>query len=130
MVLFNAAAEMSAGFGWSLSDVALLTKVTIKVTKALDHNNGAKMEYRRALVSLCNLEAVLNEIRTILVRVDPVFRNALYGQLDVSTSSIALFHANLVKKYGAALSEDGSNDSFQSFSKKSWVGVFCCKGPV
>ena len=115
-------AIMSAGFGWSVSDVVLLTMATLKVIKALDQDRGAVSEYQRATRSLRNLEATLNEVWSILDKVKPVFRNALAGQLDVSTSSIGQFHERLVCKYGEALSGNASNSFYKGFSRKlSWT---------
>ena len=113
---------MSVGFGWSLSDVALLANVIRKVVKALNEDDGAKVEYQRVMKSLRDLEGVLNEIRSILSKVDTVFGNALRGQLDLSTSSIGTFYKKLVNGYGKSLSGDEPLRRTKGFSKKvSWA---------
>ena len=113
---------MSAGFGWSLSDVALLANATRKVLKALDEHNGAGADYQRVIKSLRDLESVLNEIRSILSKVDTVFGNALRGQLDLSTSSINIFYQKLISRYDTALSGKESTGRARSVSRKvSWA---------
>ena len=109
---------MSAGFGWSLSDVVLLTKVTRNVIKALSNERGARAQYHKVIRSLIALETTLREVHAILQVADPVFRNAVHGQLDLSTSSIRDFYDSLVSKYAGILCEDIHGHSFSRFRKK------------
>ena len=46
---------MLAGFGWSLSDVVLLLRITEKVVHALK-KDGASSEYQKARRSLLSLQ--------------------------------------------------------------------------
>ena len=117
---------MSAGFGWSLSEVVLLVNTTQKIIKALSQENGAKSEYQRAIKSLNGLLISLNEVRKILNDVEPVFRETISGQLDDSTSSIAKINNTVVRKYGQAPGENGSTSQSKVlyrnvFRKLSWA---------
>ena len=93
---------MSAGFGWSLSDVVLLLKITEKVVRALN-KKGASLEFQKATRSLLSLQLVLEEIRKLVADTEPSFRNAIRGQLDESTSSIKDFIDSIQTKYGREL---------------------------
>ena len=115
--------NMSFGFGWSVSDVAFLTNVTIKVMKALREEGGAKSEYQRAVRSLETLQATLTEVRKILQHVEPVFRNAISGQLDDSTSSIDQINSKLLAKFSRALGENASNAKDISLPRYSFRKV-------
>ena len=94
---------MSGGFGWSLSDVVLLTTTTGRVIHALKKNDGASSEYQRAKRSLESLQTTLGEIKNILSTSEPSFRSAIETELDDSTSSIAAFNARILQKYEEAL---------------------------
>ena len=109
---------MSAGFGWSPSDVVLLIRITRKVVKALDDESGAKSQYRKVVRPLVDLETILHEIHAILKTADPVFCNALRGQLDLSTSSIRDFCNRLEKKYGNILDEEAHSSITSQFRAK------------
>ena len=112
---------MSAGFGWFLSDVVLLLKITEKVVRALN-KDGASLEFRKATRSLISLQLVLEEIRTLIVDSEPSFRNAIRGQLDESTSSIRDFIDSIQKKYGRELNSlEPRNDARTIWKKFSWT---------
>ena len=96
---------MSAGFGWSLSDVVLLTQYVGAIHRALNEEGGSASQYQEATSNLSSLQLVLDQIQFGLNKTDPSFRNALQAQLDVPTSSIASFNTKLQKKYGDRLSE-------------------------
>ena len=97
---------MSAGFGWSLSDVALLTRYVSTIHKALKEEGGSAPQYREATSTLSSLRLVLDQIHSGLNAADPGFRNALQAQLDVATSSIACFNTKLQEEYGDRLSNN------------------------
>ena len=94
---------MSAGFGWSLSDVKLLAQFAGKVHHSLKEEGGSSSEYQQATTTLLSLQSTLEQIRHGLKSADPSFRNAVQGQLDGPTSSIADFNASLQKNYGDKL---------------------------
>ena len=115
---------MSAGFGWSVGDVVLLAKTIRIVIHALDNDHGAVSEYQRAIKSLHILQTTLEEIYAIVSNAQPVFRNAVRGQLDQSTSSIAEFNTKLKKKYGHALGSNNPKSKFRWTRKKlGWAFV-------
>ena len=97
---------MSAGFGWSLSDVALLTRYVGTIHKALKEEGGSAPQYREATSTLSSLRLVLDQIQSGLNATNPGFRNALQAQLDVATSSIASFNTKLQEEYGDKLSNN------------------------
>ena len=94
---------MSAGFGWSLSDVRMLVQYASKIHHALKDEGGSASEYRQAIATLLSLQKVLDQISHGLQDDDPSFRNALQAQLDGPTSSIAEFNTKLQEKYGNKL---------------------------
>ena len=94
---------MSAGFGWSLSDVRLLAHYAGKINSALKEENGSASEYQQATTTLLSLKTVLEQIQFGLKATDPSFRNALKAQLVDPTNSIASFNTKLIEKYGDKL---------------------------
>ena len=94
---------MSAGFGWSLSDVRLLALYAGKVYSALKEENGSAAEYQQATTTLLSLQTVLEQIQFGLKATDPSFRNALKAQLLNPANSIASFNTKLIEKYGDKL---------------------------
>ncbi len=96
-------AVMSAGFGWSLSDVRLLAQYAGKIHRALKEENGSASEYQQATATLLSLQTVLEQIQFGLKATDPSFRNALKAQLVDPTNSIASFNTKLQEKYGDKL---------------------------
>ena len=94
---------MSAGFGWSLSDVRLLAHYAGKINSALKEENGSASEYQQATTTLLSLQTVLEQIQFGLKATDPSFRNALKAQLVDPTNSIASFNTKLIEKYGDKL---------------------------
>ncbi|KAK0508368.1 hypothetical protein JMJ35_009452 [Cladonia borealis] len=94
---------MSAGFGWSLSDVRLLALYAGKVYSALKEESGSAAEYQQATTTLSSLQTVLEQIQFGLKATDPSFRNALKAQLLNPTNSIASFNTKLIEKYGDKL---------------------------
>ena len=108
---------MSAGFGWSISDVVLLIRFTKKVVHALK-KNGASAEYQRATSSLLSFQLVLEEVRRLVTDEEPAFRNAIRGQLDESTCSIKDFINILEKKYGRELNGKRTLSNFGGIYKK------------
>lgn len=94
---------MSAGFGWSLSDVQLLARYAGKIYSALKEESGSASEYQQATTTLLSLQTVLEQIQFGLRATDPSFRNALKAQLVSPTNSIASFNAKLIEKYGDKL---------------------------
>ncbi|KAI9873162.1 MAG: hypothetical protein M1830_000759 [Pleopsidium flavum] len=113
---------MSAGFGWSLSDVVLLAKTTHKITAALREDGGASSEFQKTSRSLESLRLTFTEIHTLLVNSDSRFRNAIRAQVDDSSSSIAAFNNTLQKKYGRALSSTAPKGAFSgAWQKARWA---------
>lgn len=115
---------MSAGFGWSVGDVILLTKTTQRVIRALKSNEGSSSQYQRAVKSLELLQATLNEIRIVLSTSEQDFRNAVQAQaqLDASTSSIADFHDRILEKYNNALGLQATDKALPKLWKKlTWA---------
>ena len=49
-------------FGWSLSDVVLITGLTTKVVAALKEDGGSKTEYQTAIRSCEDLQKLLTEL--------------------------------------------------------------------
>ncbi len=94
---------MSAGFGWSLSDVRLLAHYAGKIYSALKEESGSASEYQQATTTLLSLQTVLEQIQFGLKATDPSFRNALKAQLVNPTNSIASFNTKLIDKYGDKL---------------------------
>ena len=94
---------MSAGFGWSLSDVRLLAHYAGKIYSALKEESGSASEYQQATTTLLSLQTVLEQIQFGLKATDPSFRNALKAQLVKPTNSIASFNTKLIDKYGDKL---------------------------
>ena len=94
---------MSAGFGWSLSDVRLLAHYAGKINSALKEENGSASEYQQATSTLLSLQTVLEQIQLGLKATDPSFRNALKAQLINPTNSIASFNTKLRERYGEKL---------------------------
>jgi hypothetical protein len=94
---------MSAGFGWSVSDVIILAKLARRVYNALKEDGGAVTEFEDAMTSLSNLQLILEPIQTILESVKPGSRAALAAQLERSMCSITDFHSKLLKTYGKKL---------------------------
>ena len=94
---------MSAGFGWSLSDVRLLAQYAGKIHRALKEESGSASEYQQATTTLLSLQTVLEQIQFGLKATDPSFRNALKAQLVDPTNSIASFNTKLQEKYGDKL---------------------------
>ena len=94
---------MSAGFGWSLSDVRLLAHYAGKIYSALKEESGSASEYQQATTTLLSLQTVLEQIQLGLKTTDPSFRNALKAQLVNPTNSIASFNTKLIEKYGDKL---------------------------
>ena len=112
---------MSAGFGWSVGDVVLLTKTIRKVSRALKDEDGSSSEFQKTIKSLESFYLILSEINAILKNAEPAFRNAARAQLDVSTSSIADFNKKLLGKYGKSLGCDASKTSPLGMVRKvSW----------
>ena len=94
---------MSAGFGWSLSDVRLLAHYASKINSALKEESGSVFQYQQATTTLSSLQIVLDQIQFGLKATDPSFRNALKAQVVSPTNSIASFNAKLKEKYGDRL---------------------------
>ena len=94
---------MSAGFGWSLSDVRLLAHYAGKIYNALKEESGSASEYQQATTTLVSLQTVLEQIQFGLKATDPSFRNALKAQLVNPTNSIASFNKKLKEQYGDKL---------------------------
>ena len=94
---------MSAGFGWSLSDVRLLVHYAGKINSALKEESGSASQYQQATTTLSSLQIVLDQIQFGLKATDPSFRNALKAQVVSPTNSIASFNAKLKEKYGDRL---------------------------
>ena len=94
---------MSAGFGWSLSDVRLLAHYAGKINSALKEESGSASQYQQATTTLSSLQIVLDQIQFGLKATDPSFRNALKAQVGSPTNSIANFNAKLKEKYGDKL---------------------------
>ena len=94
---------MSAGLGWSLSDVRLLAHYAGKINSALKPKSGSASEYQQATTTLSFLQTVLDQIQFGLKATDPSFRNALKAQVGSPTSSIASFNTKLKEKYGDKL---------------------------
>ena len=113
---------VSAGFGWSLSDVTLLAQFANKIHHALKEENGSSSEYQQATTTFLSLQSTLEEIRHGLRSADPSFRNAIQGQLDGPTSSISDFNANLRKKYGDKLNTTATAGGHHStWQKVKWA---------
>ena len=73
-------------------------------------------------MSLVGLETTLQEVHAILKTAEPIFRNALHGQLYLSTSSIRDFYDDLTSKYGDALNGEGhGSGSTRLRSKIHWA---------
>ena len=103
--IISCSVAMSAtGFGFSISDVILLAKVTNKVAHALKEN-GATSEYQKATKDLEALQTVLETLKGFFSEPDlsPSLRNAVQAQLSVASTSIALFNKKLQSKYGDSL---------------------------
>ena len=94
---------MSAGFGWSLSDVRMLAHYAGKINSALKEESGSASQYQQATTTLSSLQTVLDQIKFGLSATDPSFRNALKAQVSSPTNSIANFNAKLKEKYGDKL---------------------------
>ena len=94
---------MSAGFCWSLADVLTLARFATKIHQALKEEGGSSSEYQQATSTSLSLPFTLEQIKQGLNSTDPSFRNALRGQLDGPTSSIAEFNARLQERYGNTL---------------------------
>ena len=94
---------MSAGFGWSLSDVRLLAHYAGKIYSALKEESGSASEYQQATTTLLSLQTVLEQVQFGLTAADPSFRNTLKAQLVNPTNSIASFNTKLKEKYGDKL---------------------------
>lgn len=115
---------MSAGFGWSVGDIILLTKLTHRVIHALKRQGGSSTQYQGALRSLDSLQATLNEIRSVLSTSELDFRNAVraQAQLDDSSSSIADFHDRILRKYDTALGMQASDKALPKIWRKlTWA---------
>lgn len=115
---------MSAGFGWSVGDVILLTKLTHRVIHALKRQGGSSTQYQGALRSLDSLQATLIEIRSVLSTSELDFRNAVraQAQLDDSSSSIADFHDRILRKYDTALGIQASDKALPKIWRKlTWA---------
>ena len=111
---------MSTGFGWSIGDVVLLAKTIHRIHSALNHATGASFEYRNDLASLTSLQTTLQEVHSILSTAEPIFRNAIQGQLNTSSSSIADYRKKLLDKYGKALCTD-TPKNHGIWKKISWT---------
>lgn len=114
---------MSAGFGWSVGDVILLTKLTHKVICALK-SGGASSQYEQAVKSLESLQATLNGIKSILSASEIDFRDAVraQAQLDDSTSSIADFHDRILRKYENTLGAQATGKAVPKMWRKlTWA---------
>lgn len=115
---------MSAGFGWLVGDVILLTKTAHRVIRALKSHGGASSPYQEAVRSLESLQATLNDIRGVLSTLEPDFRNAVraQAQLDDPTSSIAEFHNQILRKYEKTLGHQPTGKAFPKIWKKlTWA---------
>ena len=115
---------MSAGFGWSLGDVVLLTKTTRRVIWALKRNGGASSQFQQAAKSLESLQATLNEIKSVLSTSEPDFRSVVrsHAQLDDSTSSIADFYDRILRKYERTLGVQASGRALPKiWGKLTWA---------
>ena len=113
---------MSVGFGWSVGDIILLARTIRKVVDALDQDSGATSKYQKATKSLQNLQLTLQEVHAILSNAEPIFRNAIRGQLDQSTSSISDFNKKLHKKYDYALGCDSPKEKYRgAWRKLGWA---------
>jgi hypothetical protein len=96
---------MSAGFGWSISDVVLLAKTARTVHNALKKEGGAAEDFQDARFSLNTLQLILEHVQKVLAKADPSFRNALGAQLEMSIGSVSDFNVRLQAKYGEKLGE-------------------------
>lgn len=115
---------MSAGFGWSLGDVILLTKTTHRVIRALKGNGGAASQFQQAVKSLESFQATLNEIKSVLSTSEPDFRNVVRenARLDDSTSSIADFHDRILRKYERTLGLQATGRALpKTWGKLTWA---------
>lgn len=113
---------MSAGFGWSLSDVRLLALYVGKVYGALKEESGSATEYQQATTTLSSLQTVLEQIQFGLKATDPSFRNALKAQLVNPTHSIASFNTKLIEKYGDKLNSHAPSARHHGvWSKVRWA---------
>lgn len=114
---------MSAGFGWSVGDIILLTKFTHRVICALK-SGGASSQYEQAVKSLESLQATLNGIKSILSTSETDFRDAVraQAQLDDSTSSIADFHDRILRKYENTLGAQATDKAVPKMWRKlTWA---------
>lgn len=110
---------MSTGFGWSLSDTVLLAKYTRTVHRALQEEDGSSSKYQQATATLTSLQYTLQQIRYGLRDADPSFRNAIKGQFDAPTSSIARFNAKLQENYGEYLGALAPSSKHHGLWRKS-----------
>ena len=110
---------MSAGFGWSIGDVVLLTKTIWRIAEALRDDNGSSHDFQEVTKSLEAVQIILQEIHFILTKSEPAFRNAIRAQLDLSTSSIKQFNEKLKKEYGSSLGYNAPRQKYHGVIKKT-----------
>lgn len=94
---------MSAGFGWSLSDVRMLARFVTKFHHTLKEKGSSASDYQQATKMLLSLQSTLEQIQHGLQSSGPSFRNAVQAQLHSPTSSIAEFNAKLSHRHGSRL---------------------------
>lgn len=109
---------MSVGFGWSISDVALLAKTTRKVVHALNAEDGSSSDFQKATKSLESLQMTLDEIHHLLSTSESSFRNVIQTELDGSTSSIASFNARILQNFEKKLGVTGSKQPYRGVGRK------------
>jgi hypothetical protein len=113
---------MSAGFGWSLSDVLLLAQYAGRIHQALKDEGGSASEYQQATKTLLSLQCTLEQIQHGLENEDPSFHKAIQGQLEGPTNTIAGFNAKLRDKYGDRLGVSTSpSRSHGTWQKARWA---------
>jgi hypothetical protein len=97
-------------FGWSVGDIALVTKTVVKVGKALRESGGSASEYQDAVNFLTSIEQMLRGLETLLLEHPNLRWEAELKEQGNNIKAAIKSFTRKIEKYNSSLGE-GTNRS-------------------